>query len=88
MKYNEKFTQTQCDRMHWNFMQRLYRKKVRGYFSANSNSIGGGEWFYECVVKMREGRQYSGEQLALKMRQIDYHYKKSVEKQTGRKEYN
>ena len=88
MKYNEKFTQTQCDRMHWNFMQRLYRKNVSGYFRTNSNSIGGGEWFYECVVKMRDGRQYSGEQLELKMRQIDYHYKKSVEKQTGRKEYN
>ena len=88
MKHNEKFTQTQCDRMHWNFMQRLYRKKVSGYFRTNSNSIGDGEWFYECVVKMRDGRQYSGEQLELKMRQIDYHYKKSVEKQTGRKEYN
>lgn len=87
MKYNEKYTQTQCDRMHWNFMQRLYRRKVSVYFRTNSNSIGGGEWFYGCVVKMRDGRQYSGEQLALKMRQIDYHYKKSVEKQTGRKDY-
>ena len=87
MKYNEKYTQAQCDKMHWNYMQRLYRKKVRGYFRANSNSIGGGEWFYECVIKMREGRQYSGEQLELKMRQVDFQYKKSVEKQTGRKEY-
>ena len=87
MKYNEKYTQAQCDRMHWNQMQRLYRKKVLGYFSTNGNTIGGGEWFYECVIKMREGRQYSGEQLKLKMRQIDAEYKKSVEKQTGRKEY-
>ena len=68
-------------------MQRMYRKKVRAYFSTNGNSIGGGEWFYECVMKMREGRQYSGEQLKLKMRQIDAEYKKAVEKQTGRKEY-
>ena len=87
MKCNEKYTQAQCDKMHWNYMQRLYRKKVHGYFSTNGNSIGGGEWFYECVIKMREGRQYSGEQLKLKMRQIDAEYKKSVEKQTGRKEY-
>ena len=28
-----------------------------------------------------------GEQMDLKMRQIDFQYKKSVEKQTGRKEY-
>ena len=82
MKYNEKYTQAKCDKMHWNYMQRLYRKKVRGYFSTNGNSIGGGEWLYECVIKMREGRQYSGEQLKLKMRQIDAEYKKSVEKQT------
>ena len=82
MKYNEKYTQAKCDKMHWNYMQRLYRKKVRGYFSTNGNSIGGGEWLYDCVIKMREGRQYSGEQLKLKMRQIDAEYKKSVEKQT------
>ena len=87
MKYNEKYTQAQCDKMHWNYMQRLYRKKVRVYFTTNGNSIGGGEWFYELVVKMREGRQYSGEQLELKMRHIDFQYKKSVEKQTGRTEY-
>ena len=68
-------------------MQRLYRRKVRAYFNLNGNVICGGEWFYECVIKMREGRQYSSEQLGLKMRQIDVEYKKSVEKQTGRKEY-
>ena len=87
MKYNEKYTQAKCDKMHWNYMQRLYRKKVRGYFRTNGNSIGGGEWLCECVMKMRDGRKLHLEQLELKMRQIDFQYKKSVEKQTGRKEY-
>ena len=86
MKYNEKYTQTQCDSMNWLAMQRLYRRKISGYFRTNSNSIGG-EWFYECVMKMRDGRKLHGEQLKLKMRQIDAEYKKSVEKQTGRNEY-
>ena len=82
-----RYTQAQCDRMHWNYMQRIYRRKVRAYFRINGNVIGDGEWFYECVMKMREGRKYSGEQLELKMQQVDFHYKKAVEQQTGRKEY-
>ena len=68
-------------------MQRLYRRKVRAYFNSNGNVICGGEWFYECATKMKESRNYSGDQLELKMKQIDFHYKKSIEKQTGRKEY-
>ena len=91
-----KYTQTQCDRMHWNFMQRLYRRKVRAYFRINWTAIESAQiekygWFDRADMvqmvkeKMKAARNFQFDQLRLKMKQIDAEINKSIEAQLSKK---